>query len=199
MLLCQSCRSACTPRMSCCRLPHGARVFVFGVASYEKIPSPLTRSSRTFVLLMALMALVVSSVNAEFLRCGKCLIQDSRIETRLVKKEFRITDEQKEAFCLGEFGFFGGFYEVIRPANSRGRCKVACRYLRPAHFSLRRFGRLQTEALASTFADAKRERTTVFLSTHTLLSRRLRSCTGMFREPARSAAKSAGLTFSVRS
>merc|ERR1712199_25565 len=83
--------------------------------------------SRSFVLLMALMALVVSSVNAEFLRCGKCLIQDSRIETRLVKKEFRITDEQKEAFCLGEFGFFGGFYEVIRPANSRGRCKVACR------------------------------------------------------------------------
>merc|ERR1712023_540642 len=59
--------------------------------------------SRTLVLLMALMALVVSSVNANF--CGKCLLDDSRIDTALAKKEFRTT--------LGP--------------KSRGRCKVACR------------------------------------------------------------------------
>merc|ERR1712023_328094 len=106
--------------------------------------------SRTLVLLMALMALVVSSVNANF--CGKCLLDDSRIDTALAKKEFRTTLEPKEAFCSAEFGEFGAFYEVIRGPNSRGRCKVACRCVRLAHFSLRRFGSLQTEELACTFA-----------------------------------------------
>lgn len=117
--------------------------------------------SRTLVLLMALMALVVSSVNAappSSRFCGKCLLDDSRIDTIRAKKAFRFTDVQKEDFCFAEFGAFspGLVYEVIRGPNSNGRCKVACRYVRLAHFSLRRFGSLQTEELASTFADAKR-------------------------------------------
>merc|ERR1711967_80583 len=88
--------------------------------------------SRTFVLLMALMALVVSSVNAappSSRFCGRCLLNDSRIDTRLAKKAFRFIDEPKEDFCFAEFGEFspGLVYEVIRGPNSNGRCKVACR------------------------------------------------------------------------